>query len=230
MANPMLLEVVSDTICPWCYIGKRHLEAALPVLAAKGHRFDVIWRPFQLNPEMPVAGTDRRAYRTTKFGSWQRGLELDVQVADVGQRVGLVFRHDLMRRTPNSLASHALVALAHADGGGAMQDRVVEALFSAYFTRGADIGDRAVLTGIAADCGLDAARVSAALDEPAGLDAFARADRHARERTFRGVPSFVLEGQFLFSGAMSADAMVSTLRDAAARIGSFERTTPSRTA
>ncbi len=142
---PLALDIVSDTICPWCYVGKRHIEAALPRLAAEGLIFDITWRPFQLNPDMPDAGVERRQYRTHKFGSWEPSQALDAQIAEIGRKAGLAFRHDLMQRTPNTVASHALVRLAHEQGGAAMQDRAVEALFAAYFTEGADVGDRAVL-------------------------------------------------------------------------------------
>ncbi len=182
MTHPALLtlEIISDTICPWCYIGKRHLEAALPVLAAEGIRLDLIWRPFQLNPDMPAAGVERRAYRTAKFGSWERSLALDAQIVEASKRAGLAFRTDLMQRTPNTIASHVLVALAHEAGGSAMQDRVVEALFAAYFTQGADVGDQAVLARIAAECGLDPAEVSIALAEAGRVEAIVQEDRAVR--------------------------------------------------
>ena len=220
---PLSLDIVSDTICPWCFVGKRHLEAALPVLAAEGLRFDVTWRPFQLNPDMPAAGAERRAYRTAKFGSWERSVALDAQIAEAGRRAGLAFRQDLMERTPNTVASHVLVAWAHEAGGALMQDRVVEALFAAYFTRGADVGDHAVLAGIAAECGLDKARASAALADPARAEAIVREDRQVRARGFGGVPSFVLGGYFLFSGAQPADEMIATFRDASAQIRAMQR-------
>jgi predicted DsbA family dithiol-disulfide isomerase len=220
--SPLALDIVSDTICPWCYVGKRHLEAALPVLAAEGLHFNLTWRPFQLNPDMPAGGVERRVYRTAKFGSWERSQSLDAQIAEAGKQAGLLFRHDLMQRTPNSVASHVLVAHAFEAGGAVLQDRVVEALFAAYFTRGADVGDHTVLAGIAADCGLDPGRVSAALVEPARIDAIVREDRRLRGQGFGGVPSFVLGGYFLFSGAQPAGVMVASLRDAAAQIRAIQ--------
>jgi predicted DsbA family dithiol-disulfide isomerase len=141
------LDIVSDTICPWCYVGKRRLAAALPILEAEGLTFDVAWCPFQLNPTMPREGLDRRAYRSAKFGSWEKSHALDAQVTEAGASAGLVFRHDLMAKTPNTVASHALIHLARETGDAAMQDGVVEALFSAYFTQGLDVGDPAVLAG-----------------------------------------------------------------------------------
>ena len=220
---PLALDIVSDTICPWCFVGKRHLEAALPVLAAEGLTFGVTWRPFQLNPDMPVGGVERRAYRTAKFGSWERSLALDAQLAQVGRRAGLAFRHDLMQRTPNTVASHVLVAYAHEAGGAAMQDRVVEALFAAYFTQGADSGDHRVLAVIAPPSGLTRARVDTALADPGRVAAIVQEEGELRRQDFGGVPSFVLEGYFLFSGAQPVEAMVTALRDATAQIRAMQR-------
>src|SRR4029077_3197575 len=97
--TPFHLDIVSDTICPWCYVGKRRLEEALPILKAEGLTLDVTWRPFQLNPTIPKEGLDRRAYRSAKFGSWEKSQALDAQVAEAGASAGLVFRHDLMAKT-----------------------------------------------------------------------------------------------------------------------------------
>ena len=122
------LEVVSDAICPWCYVGKRRLAKALALLAQDGLTFTVRWLPFQLNPDMPKGGVDRRAYRTRKFGSWERSQALDARVAAVGAGDGLAFRHDLMARTPNTFDAHRLVWLAGREG---TQDAVVDGLFAA---------------------------------------------------------------------------------------------------
>ena len=219
---PLNLDIVSDTICPWCYVGKRHLEAALPVLAAEGLRFEITWRPFQLNPDMPQAGVERRAYRTQKFGSWERSLQLDAQIAEAGRGAGLTFRHDLMQRTPNTVTSHVLLGLAHEVGGASVQGRVAEALFVAYFMAGADIGDPAVLTAVAAGAGIDTAQVTAALADPARNEAVRREDQAARSQGYNGVPSFVLEGYFLFSGAQPVATMVQVLRDASAQIRALQ--------
>ena len=195
------LDIVSDTICPWCYVGKRRLAAALPILEAEGLTFDVTWRPFQLNPTMPRDGMDRRAYRSAKFGSWEKSQALDAQVTEAGASAGLVFRHDLMAKTPNTVASHALIRLARETGDAAMQDRVVEALFSAYFTQGLDVGDPAVLADLAEGAGIERSRASAFLFEPASFDAVIDDEKLARGLGLNGVPSFVLGGNYLFSGA-----------------------------
>lgn len=214
------LDIVSDTICPWCYVGKRRLAAALSLLGAEGITFDVAWRPFQLNPTMPREGLDRRAYRSAKFGSWEMSQALDAQVTEAGASAGLVFRHDLMAKTPNTVASHALIRLAHETGDAAMQDRVVEALFSAYFTQGLDVGDHAVLADLAEGAGIKRSRASAFLSEPASFDAVIEDEKLARGLGLNGVPSFVLGGNYLFSGAQPTSAVVRALRDGLAGVRS----------
>ncbi|HEX5325214.1 MAG TPA: DsbA family oxidoreductase [Acetobacteraceae bacterium] len=205
------LDIVSDAICPWCYIGKRQLERALATLAEDGLHFAVRWNPFQLNPDMPTDGVDRAAYREAKFGSPERGRELDARVTEAAQAVGLGFRLDRIRRTPNTLNAHRLIWLAGRQG---LQDAAVESLFVAYFIDGKDIGDPAVLIECGAAAGLDR---DMATDLLAGTEAAAEiraADRAAREAGVNGVPSFFLDGYGLFSGAMPAEQMVPALREA----------------
>jgi len=203
------IEVISDAICPWCFIGKRQMERALPILAAEGLRFSVHWRPFQLNPEMPAAGVERAAYRAAKFGA--RAPQLDAKIAAAGRAVGLEFRHDLMQRTPNTVDAHRLAWRAEAEG---CQDAVVERMFRAYFTEGRDIGDHAVLAELGAECGMDRDRTLAYL---AGLDGRAEilaADQAARTAGLDGVPAFALDGHILFTGAVPADAFAEAVREA----------------
>ena len=214
------LDIVSDTICPWCYVGKAHLAQALPVLAAEGLVFAITWRPFQLNPDMPGEGVDRRMYRTRKFGSWERSQQLDAGVARAAAAAGLPMRHDLMVRTPNTVASHVIMALAHEAGGAALQDRFADVLFVAYFVGGQDVGDVETLATLAADAGLPREDALAALADPARAEAVRRDERLARELRLDGVPSFVLDGRFLFSGAQPASVMVQALRQAAVALAS----------
>ena len=192
------IDVISDVICPWCWIGKRQLELALDGAEA---RFDIRFRPFQLNPDMPEEGVPRAEYRARKFGSVARGAELDAQVAEVGRGVGLEFRHDLMRRTPNTVKAHRLIAWA----AGPLQAALKEALMRAYFQEGQDIGDAATLAAIAEAHGLDGTDAFLATD---ALDAEVRAEDLAFRRLgISGVPSFALDGQVLFSGALPAARM-----------------------
>jgi predicted DsbA family dithiol-disulfide isomerase len=167
---------------------------------------------------MPREGLDRRAYRSAKFGSWEKSQALDAQVTEAGASAGLVFRHDLMAKTPNTVASHALIRLAHETGDAAMQDRVVEALFSAYFTQGLDVGDLAVLADLAEGAGIERSRASAFLFEPASFDAVIDDEKLARGLGLNGVPSFVLGGNYLFSGAQPTSVMVRALREASAKL------------
>src|SRR6266446_551798 len=137
----LAIEVISDAICPWCWVASRRLDRAIAAIAPDVTA-SVTWRPFELNPEMPEAGVDRHAYRSAKFGSWQRSQALDAQVAAAGRSDGLVFNHDKMERTPNTGDAHRLIWLA---GQLRKQDDVVEGLFAAYFNEGRDIGDPTVL-------------------------------------------------------------------------------------
>jgi len=190
------IDVISDAICPWCWIGKRQMERALAML---DQPFTIHWRPYQLNPDMPVEGVERASYRAAKFGSVERGAELDANVAAAGRAVGLEFRHDRMLRTPNTIAAHRLLRWA-----GERQNDMAEALFQAYFQDGQDIGDHAVLAAIASTLGLDA-KAFLASDEH---DAEVRAeDAQFRRIGINGVPSFALDGQVMFSGAYPADHM-----------------------
>jgi predicted DsbA family dithiol-disulfide isomerase len=203
------IDIVSDAICPWCYIGKRQLERALATLAAEDLRFSVHWNPFQLNPDMPKEGVERAAYRAAKFGSAERSREIDARVAGAAEAVGLPFRLDLMLRTPNTIDAHRLVWLA---GREDVQDAAMEAVFAAYFTQGKDIGDAAVLAECGVLAGLDRALVTEFLTGDVAAAEMRAADQAAREAGVNGVPSFFLDGYGLFSGAQPAETMVDALR------------------
>src|SRR3984885_12291526 len=172
------IDIVSDAICPWCYIGKRQLERALTTLAQEGLRFSVHWNPFQLNPDMPKEGRDRSAYRAMKFGSAERARELDERVGSAAAAVGLNFRQDLMLRTPNTIDAHRLIWLA---GRQDVQDAVMEAVFRAYFMQGRDIGDTDVLADCAAAAGMDRASVVDFLAGEVAAQEMRAADQAARE-------------------------------------------------
>src|SRR5258708_2595632 len=138
----LAIEVISDAICPWCWVAKRRLGSAIEALAPDVTA-SVTWRPFELNPEMPKAGVDRRVYRSAKFGSWQRSQALDAQVAAAGRSEGLVFNHDKMQRTPNTLDAHRLIRLAGQQG---KQNEVVERLVAAYVNKRPNVGGPALLS------------------------------------------------------------------------------------
>jgi len=205
------LTIISDVICPWCFVAKKNLEKALE-LAGPDFAVNITWRPFELNPGMPKEGLNRREYRSTKFGSWDQSQALDAQVASAGRLAGITFRHDLMERTPNTFTAHRLIWLAGEEG---VQDAVVEALFRAYFVEGCDVGDTKVLAGIAKQAGLSDAVVAAFLDGTAGSEEVRLEAEAAKMGGISGVPTFILDGEELFSGAMKPELMAARLREAA---------------
>jgi predicted DsbA family dithiol-disulfide isomerase len=198
------IDVVSDIICPWCYIGKRQLERALQSIATAELMFSVQWHPFQLLPEMPSAGRDRRAYREAKYGSRARAQEADARVAEAAARVGLEFRFDLMQRIPNTLAAHRVVWLAGREG---KQDAVVEALFRAHFLQGRDVGDGATLVDVAGDAGLDPAKIAALLAGREGRAEVLAEEQKLRRAGVAGVPAFLIGNRVVIAGAAPVEAM-----------------------
>jgi predicted DsbA family dithiol-disulfide isomerase len=214
-ANATLaVEVISDAICPWCWVAKRRLDRALEALAPD-ITASVTWRPFELNPGMPKAGVDRHAYRSAKFGSWQRSQALDAQVAEAGRSDGLVFNHDKMERTPNTVDAHRLIWLA---GQLRKQDAVVEGLFAAYFNEGRDVGDQAVLADVGASAGLDRAMILAMLSSDEGQAEVQSELQRAMSLRVSGVPTVLVDGVPLFSGAIRAELMAAELRKVAGRV------------
>src|SRR6202035_5320150 len=211
----LAIDVISDAICPWCWVAKRRLDSAIAAIAPDVTA-TVTWRPFELNPEMPKAGVDRRAYRSAKFGSWQRSQALDAQVAAAGRSEGLVFNHDKMERTPNTIDAHRLVRLAGQQG---KQDVVVEGLFAAYFNEGRDVSDPTVLADIGAAAGLDRARILAMLASDEGLAEVRSELQRAETLHVSGVPTVLVDGIPLFSGAISAE-LEAELRKAAGHVRS----------
>jgi predicted DsbA family dithiol-disulfide isomerase len=210
----LAIEVISDAICPWCWVAKRRLDRVIAALSPHVAA-SVTWRPFELNPEMPKAGIDRRAYRSAKFGSWQRSQALDAQVAAAGRPDGLVFNHDRMERTPNTIDAHRLIRLAGQEG---KQTEIVEGLFAAYFNEGRDIGDPAVLADIGASAGLDHTRIVAMLASDEGLEEVRSELQRAQDLGVSGVPTVLVDGVPLFSGAIRAELMEAELRKAAGHV------------
>jgi predicted DsbA family dithiol-disulfide isomerase len=197
----MRLDIYSDTICPWCFVGKRRLERALAARPQPG--LQVRWRAFQLNPGMAADGMDRRTYLDLKFGGSERADRIYEAVRQAGRGEGIAFAFDRIRRTPNTLASHRLLRLA----SGSRQSALVEALFTAYFLRGADLGDKRVLADIAVGVGLGRSEVEAFLDSRTETDAVLAEDAQARRQGINGVPCFVFNGRFALSGAQEPEAL-----------------------
>jgi predicted DsbA family dithiol-disulfide isomerase len=205
------IDVISDVICPWCYIGKRQLERALDILEQHKLRFTVAWHPFQLNPDMPAEGADRKQYRIAKFGSLERSQQMDARITEVAAGVGIEFHLDKLTRTPNTLKAHRLIRLA---GQRGVQDGVVESLFDGYFCNGADLGDDKVLADLGHRGGLDYDAALAMLQGDEGAREVAAGDQMARNCGIQGVPSFALQGHVLFSGAVPGEEMADTFRRA----------------
>jgi predicted DsbA family dithiol-disulfide isomerase len=206
----LAVDVISDVICPWCYIGKRRLEKAIGAVGGQ-HECRVCWHPFQLNPLMPKDGISRREYRVRKFGSWERSSELDAHVAAAGAAEGIRFAFDRIERTPNTIDAHRLIWLADQEG---VQDAVVEALFRAYFTEGRDISNRERLIDVVAEAGLDRHWAESVLNSDEGMDALKAADERVRRFRVDSVPFFVVNDAITLSGAQVPDAFVAAFNQA----------------
>ena len=205
MAKPLLIEVASDVICPWCYIGKRRLEKALESLKGEVD-VRIEWLPFQLNPDMPAAGVARADYRRAKFGSVEKGRALDARVAQEGAGEGIAFAFDRMQRTPNTVAAHRLIDLAQQQGKG---DVVVDTLFRAYFEEAQDIGNEAVLRGIAERAGVTGWPDAQNKEEVSGKE------ERVRDLGISGVPTFIFNRESGLSGAYPPDMLAQAIREAA---------------
>jgi predicted DsbA family dithiol-disulfide isomerase len=205
------VEVVSDVICPWCWVGKRRLEKAVALLGTDA-KVIVTWRPFQLNPTMPKAGIDRNEYRRAKFGSLERSQELDARLKAVGGTEGIEFHLDRIKRTPNTSDAHRLIWLAQKHG---KQDAVVESLFRAYFVDGVDVGEANNLVTIAGSSGIETALAEKMLATDEGLNEVIAEEERFKAMGIDGVPGFVVNGQFLFSGAAEPQVMVEAFLQAA---------------
>jgi len=192
----MQIDVISDTICPWCYIGKRRLERALGLRPQKS--FEVRWRPFQLDPGMPASGIDRREHLAQKFGSLEKLKPVQAALEQAGLELGIPFAFDRIQRTPNTLNSHRLIRWSHSLG---LQDDMVEGIFRAYFVEGQDIGDTAVLARIGDAIGMDGELVEELLNSDADIESVTQQDSMARKFGVQGVPSFLIGGRSLIMGA-----------------------------
>ncbi|MEO1308997.1 MAG: DsbA family oxidoreductase [Pseudomonadota bacterium] len=197
------LDILSDPICPWCYIGKTLLDKALA--ERPDHPFALQWHPFQLNPDMPRDGMDRRTYLETKFGGKQQAVEVYSRIAEAGEAAGLMMNLCAIERTPSTLDAHRLIHWAGIEG---KQTEVYEGLFDAYFNKGRDIGDRDVLADIADSAGLDAAAIRRLLEGDSDLEDIQARDAHARQRGVTGVPTFIVANQHVVPGAQQPDLWV----------------------
>jgi predicted DsbA family dithiol-disulfide isomerase len=203
----MQIDVISDTVCPWCFIGKRRLQNAMalrPDIA-----FDVRWRPYQLDTTVPRGGMDRQAYMRAKFGDDpQKIVEMYKLIAAEGAKDGIEFDFASIQRRPNTLDSHRLIRWAEAAG---VQDDVVERLFIGYFENAEDIGDIRILADIADMCGMDGMEVAEMLESDTDLSLVTREDEIAREMGVTGVPAMIFGNRLAVSGAREAEVLVSVI-------------------
>ena len=212
------IDIISDVVCPWCYVGKRQIEAALALYQQQNPGADkptLTWRPFQLNPQLPVEGMSRQEYVVQKFGA-ARAKEVYARVTAVGAEHGIAFAFDKIVRQPNTVGAHSLIALAGTVGEQAdgLQSRVKEAFLRAYFLDGVDLTRTENLAAIAAAAGLDRAKVEQCLADPQSRLAVEQEDRRARAIGVEGVPFFIFNGKLALSGAQGPAALLDAMRQA----------------
>lgn len=204
------LDIMSDPICPWCYIGKTHLDRALE--QRPDHPFLITWHPFQLNPEMPKDGMDRRAYLEGKFGGKEGAIKAYAPVVEHAEKAGLNINFEGIKKTPNTLDAHRLIHWAGIEGH---QNAVVDALFTAYFVEGRDIGDADVLADIADSCGMDASVVLRLLGTDEDQRDIVDRDAAARGMGVTSVPTFIVASQHAVPGAQPTELWLQVLDDLA---------------
>ena len=204
----MHVEIYSDMVCPWCFIGKRRWEKAIETAGYANH-VQVTWRPFQLNPTMPKSGMDRRTYLEAKFGGAEGRREIEERLAKAGVADGIMFAFDRIARTPNTFEAHRLMWFSQQHK---KQDDLAEGLFHAYFSEGRDIGDGQTLVDIAAEIGLDRDATRQFLASDQGVEVVREEEATGHGLGIQGVPYFVLNGTYAISGAQSPDIFVSALQ------------------
>ncbi len=204
------IEIYSDVMCPWCYVGKRRLERALGQLRERAQA-QITWRPFQLNPTMPLDGMDRTAYLKAKFGSLENFWRMKEQLLAAGEEEEIPFAFDKIQRTPNTFAAHRLVWYAAQQR---KQDQVVEALFRAYFLEGQNIGDLNIIAHAAVEVGLDRTETEEFLASDKGAVEVKTEEAVGRRLGISGVPHFVFNGRIAISGAQPPDIFVSAIQEA----------------
>ena len=202
------LDILSDPICPWCYIGKTHLDRALAQVP--DHPFVIQWHPFQLNPDMPAEGMDRRAYLEGKFGGKDGAVRAYAPVVEHSKAAGLEINFEGMKRTPNTIDAHRLI---HWAGIEHKQLDAVDALFQAYFVDARDIGDAEVLGDIADSIGMDASVVMRLLSSDADKEDIRTRDTQARQMGVNSVPTFIVAGKHAVPGAQQPDLWIKVIND-----------------
>ncbi len=205
---PVAIDIVSDVVCPWCYLGRARLNKALAQIPRT--TVAINWRPYQLDPGIPAGGKDRQAYMMEKFGDAERIRTAHMQLTELGREVDIDFDFDAIKVAPNTLNAHRVIRWA-ATAGPDVQDRVVGRLFALYFEEGADIGDPAVLIGAAGDAGMDKALVETLLATEADRPEVEQEIETARNMGITGVPCFLFEGRYAVMGAQDAQTLAEAI-------------------
>lgn len=208
MTQTVKLDIMSDPICPWCFIGKAYLDKALA--AHPDHPFVIEWHPFQLNPDMPAEGMDRRAYLEGKFGGKEAAVRAYAPVVDSAQKAGVAIDFEGMKRTPNTINAHRLIHWAGIEG---RQTAAVSALFKAYFTDARDIGDADVLADIADSIEMDASVVRRLLTTDEDMQLISERDAHSRSMGINSVPTFIVGGRHAVPGAQPPELWEQVIAD-----------------
>lgn len=208
------LDIFADPVCPWCYLGKANLDRALE--ANPDHPFVIEWHPFQLNPDTPAEGVDKRSYLLARFGSEAQLEAIHQRFRDIARQNGVQMDPDTPKRIPNTMNAHRVIHWAGLEG---RQSLVVSALMRAYWVEGRDIGNKAVLADIAAGAGMDREVVARLLDSEADLDTLAKREGHARERGISAVPTFIIADRYVVSGAQPPDLWGKAIAEMTGRAG-----------
>jgi predicted DsbA family dithiol-disulfide isomerase len=211
--KPLQIDIVSDVVCPWCYIGKRRIENALAL--ASDVPVDVHWRPYFLNPWVPREGIDRNAYLEAKFGSVDAYKGIAGRVVAAAGEEGLVYRPDLVKRQPNTIDCHRLIHWAEPEGKAAA---IKQRLMELYFRDGGDLTDTEVLVQAAADCGLDAAEMRRRLATDEDVALISAQAKDAADKGISGVPTFVFAQKYAVSGAQPAEQLARAIRQVSAEV------------
>ncbi|WP_341365877.1 DsbA family oxidoreductase [Yoonia sp. BS5-3] len=211
------LDIISDPICPWCYIGKTNLDKALAEYP--DHPFTIEWHPFQLNPDMPAGGMDRKAYLEGKFGGKEGAVRAYAPVVEHAEKTGATINFDAMKVTPNTVDAHRLI---HWAGIEQRQSLVVNLLFKAYFVDGRDIGDHEVLADIADTAEMDAAMVRKLLASDSDTADIQARDKHSREMGVNSVPTFIVANQHAVPGAQPPEMWVQVIKDIMSQLEAAE--------
>lgn len=210
MTKPTIkIGVISDIVCPWCYIGKRRLEKAMHKLSDR-FDFEVEYFPFELNPQMPAAGLDQKEYLTKKFGGENRYSQLTSHVTEVASQEGLTFDYTSQKRSPNTRNSHRLIQFAKEDGKHLI---LVEALFKAYFTDGIDLSSNENLLDIAERAGLDKKKVEQLLNSTTGIVEVEMAEQELQRLGITGVPFYIVNDKYGISGAQQSEAFIKAFEE-----------------